>query len=64
MTFAGMNYLAILIAAVAAWLAGAVWYMSLGKIWMAALGMTPEKMRGVQRTAPVSCRSSMPSSPS
>ncbi len=44
MTFAGMNYLAILIAAVAAWLAGAVWYMALGKPWMAALGMTPEEM--------------------
>ena len=33
MTFAGLNYLAILIAAVVAWLAGAAWYMSLGKIW-------------------------------
>jgi hypothetical protein len=44
MTFAGINYLAILIAAVAAWMAGAVWYMSLGKIWMAALGTTPEAM--------------------
>ena len=31
-----MNYLAILIAAVAAWLAGAVWYMGLGKVWTAA----------------------------
>ena len=44
MTFAGVNYLAIVIAAVVAWLAGAAWYMSLGKFWMAALGMTPEKM--------------------
>jgi len=43
MTFAGLNYLAIVIAAVAAWLAGAVWYMSLGKIWTAALGKTPEQ---------------------
>ena len=39
-----MNYLAIVIAAVAAWLAGAGWYMALGKIWTAALGTTPEKM--------------------
>ena len=31
-------YLAILIAAVAAWLAGAGWYMALGKTWTAALG--------------------------
>ena len=39
MTFAGVNYLAILIAAVAAWIAGAAWYMSLGKTWMAAQGI-------------------------
>jgi hypothetical protein len=38
MTFAGMNYVAIVVAAVAAWLAGAAWYMALGKPWMAALG--------------------------
>jgi hypothetical protein len=44
MTFAGLNYLAIGIAAVAAWLVGAVWYMGLGKIWTAAQGLTPEKM--------------------
>ena len=43
MTFAGMNYLAIVIAAVAAWLFGAGWYMALGKPWMAALGTTPDK---------------------
>ena len=45
MTFAGANYLAILIAAVAAWLAGAGWYMVFGKTWMAAIGTTPEKMQ-------------------
>ena len=45
MTFAGLNYLAIVIAAVVAWVAGAAWYMSLGKIWMAAQGLTPEKMQ-------------------
>ena len=44
MTFAGMNYLAIVIAAVAAWLAGAGWYMALGKTWTDALGTAPEKM--------------------
>jgi Protein of unknown function (DUF1761) len=44
MPFAGVNYLAILIAAVAGWLAGAAWYMSLGKLWVAALGMTPAQM--------------------
>ena len=46
MTFAGMNYLAIVIAAVAAWLAGAGWYMALGKTWTAALGTTPETPAG------------------
>lgn len=44
MTFAGVNYLAVLIAAVVAWIAGAAWYMSLCKLWQAAVGMTPEKM--------------------
>ena len=44
MTFAGVNYLAIVIATVVAWLAGAAWYMTLGKAWMAALGWSPEKI--------------------
>jgi hypothetical protein len=43
MTFAGLNYLAIVIAAVVAWLAGAAWYMTLGRIWTSALGKTPEQ---------------------
>jgi hypothetical protein len=49
LTFAGMNYLAIVIAAVAAWLFGAGWYMALGKPWMAALGTTPDKMAEAKR---------------
>jgi hypothetical protein len=44
MPFAGINYLAVVIAAVIAWLAGAGWYMTLSKSWMAALGVTPEQM--------------------
>jgi hypothetical protein len=44
MTFAGLNYLAIVIAAIVAWVLGAVWYMSLGKVWVAAQGLTPEQM--------------------
>jgi hypothetical protein len=43
MIFGGINYLAIVIAAVAAWLASAAWYMSLGRIYMAALGKTPDQ---------------------
>lgn len=49
MTFAGTNYLAIVIAAVVAWLAGAGWYMALGKTWMAALGVTPAQMEEAKR---------------
>jgi uncharacterized protein DUF1761 len=45
MAFAGINYLAILIAAVASWLAGAAWYTALAKPWTAAIGMTPEQMQ-------------------
>ena len=36
MTFAGINYLAIIIAAVAGWLAGAVYYGVLARPWVAA----------------------------
>jgi len=50
MTFAGMNYLAILIAAVAAWLAGAAWYGLLAKPWVAAQGKTMEEFQA-QRAA-------------
>jgi hypothetical protein len=40
MTFAGMNYWAVLMAAVAAWMLGALWYSLLSKPWMAAAGVT------------------------
>ena len=45
MTFAGINYIAVIIAAVVAWLASAGWYMSLGRIYQAALGKTPEQCK-------------------
>ena len=45
MTFAGLNYLAIVIAAVVAWAASAAWYMSLGRAYQAALGKTPEQCK-------------------
>ena len=48
MTFAGINYLAVLVAAVAAFAFGAAWYGILGKRWMAACGKSeadkPHKM--------------------
>jgi hypothetical protein len=43
MTFAGINTLAILIAAVVGWLSGAVWYSALGKFWVEAQGKTVEE---------------------
>lgn len=48
MTFAGINYLAILIAAIVGWLAGALWYMALGKQWVAAQGSTTEAFKARQ----------------
>ena len=41
-----INYVAIIAAAVASWLAGAVWYGVLGKQWLAALGWTEADVRG------------------
>ena len=46
MAFAGVNYLAIVIAAVASWLLGAAWYGALGERWMAALGATKAELMG------------------
>jgi hypothetical protein len=45
MSFAGINFLAVVIAAVVAWLASAGWYMSLGRIYQAAQGKTPEQCK-------------------
>jgi hypothetical protein len=39
MNVMGMNYLAILIAAIAAWIFGAVYYSVLGAAWHAAVGV-------------------------
>ncbi len=39
MAFAGMNYLAVLVAAVAAYVWGAAYYMTLSKQWLAAVGI-------------------------
>jgi len=45
MTFAGLNYLAILLAALAAFGWGAIYYMTLSKQWLAAVGMAREQMQ-------------------
>src|SRR6202051_2231445 len=45
MAFAGISFVAVLIAAVVAWLVSAGWYMSLCKIYQAAQGKTPEQCK-------------------
>jgi len=42
------NYLSVLIAAIAAWIFGGVYYTSLGKYWMAAQGKTMEQCQAEQ----------------
>ena len=48
MTFAGINYLAVVVAAVVAWLTGAVWYGLLANRWVAAHGKTMEQFKAEQ----------------
>ena len=49
MTFAGINYLAVLIAAAAGFGVGMPWYMAFAKPWMAANDLTKEKMEDCRR---------------
>lgn len=42
MAFAGISYLAVVVAAVAAFAFGAAWYGALGKQWMAAVGINEQ----------------------
>jgi len=44
MTFAGMNYLAILVAAALGFAAGFAWYGALGNRWIAALGKSKQEL--------------------
>ena len=48
MAFAGFNYIAVLVAAIAGWLTGALWYGVLGKSWVAAQGRTMEEFKAQQ----------------
>ena len=52
MTFAGMNYLAILVAAIAAFAWGAAYYTALSRQWLAAVGMTREQMQTARSATP------------
>lgn len=44
MAFAGINYLGVILAAVAGWLAGAAWYTVLARPWMIAIGKTRSEL--------------------
>jgi hypothetical protein len=48
-----INWLAAIVAAIVAWLIGALWYspMLLGKQWVAAHGFTPERIAAMQKGA-------------
>jgi hypothetical protein len=48
MIFTSVNYLSVVVAAVAAWLFGAVYYGALGKPWVAAQGKTMEQFKREQ----------------
>lgn len=53
MVFAGINYLAVIVAAVASFAFGSVYYMTLGKAWMAALGKTESEIKGDGKMSPL-----------
>lgn len=42
MSVAAINYWAVLVSAIAAWILGAAWYMALARPWMAAQGWKTE----------------------
>ena len=46
-----VNYLAVVVAALAAWILGALWYSPalFGRQWAAAQGFTPEKMETMRQ---------------
>lgn len=48
MNFAHVNLLSILVAAVAAWIFGGIYYTALSKPWMAAQGKTLEQCKAEQ----------------
>lgn len=50
MTFAGINYLAVAIAALAGFAVGAGWYMAFSRPWLAALGKTQTELKSQEGT--------------
>jgi hypothetical protein len=53
MAFAGINYLAVLVAAVAGFAFGAAYYMTLSKPWLAAIGKTKEEPAAQGKGSPM-----------
>ncbi|HUS97838.1 MAG TPA: DUF1761 domain-containing protein [Hyphomicrobiaceae bacterium] len=49
MNFAGFNYLAIPLAAFVSFMCGGIWYGALSKPWMAASGMTAERIQAANK---------------
>jgi hypothetical protein len=52
MAFAGINHLAVLIAAMAGFVFGAAYYMGLSKQWLAAVGKTKEEVTAKRSPVP------------
>jgi hypothetical protein len=53
MAFAGINYLAVLLATVAGFAFGAAYYMTLSKPWLAAVGKTREQLSAEGKGSPM-----------
>ena len=50
MEFAGVNYLAVLVAAIAAWILGGIWYHVLAGAWLAAQGKSRDAFAAEMKT--------------
>src|SRR5215470_12254880 len=48
----GINYWAVVVAAIVGYAAGALWYWAWSKPWMEAQGFTPESMKANQSPVP------------
>ena len=50
MDFSAVNWLAVIVATVASWALGAVWYMVFANQWLAAIGKTKDQINGKDPT--------------
>jgi hypothetical protein len=50
MDFSSVNWIAVVVATVASWVLGAVWYMLLANQWLAAIGKTRDQINGKDPT--------------